>query len=202
MLMLRLLLPTTALFAFASVVLAQVPAQAPGQRGTGGADRTTDTAITDEMFVMMAPAADMAEIMMGKMGAEQATNPSVKRYAQQLVDDHTKSSKALMALADKKGFAPAKAVSDHHRMESERMAKLQGANFDQAFAKHMVADHRKAVELYTAEARSGKDQDLRAFAEKSLPILREHLKMAESLAGAGGTRGTGTATRTGTQRQQ
>jgi len=44
-----------------------------------------------------------------------------------------------------------------------------------------VSDHEEAVALFQKEASSGTDPDLKAFAQKTLPTLQEHLKMAQAL---------------------
>ena len=47
----------------------------------------------------------------------------------------------------------------------------------------MVKDHVKAVALFEENAKLAKDADLREFAEKTLPDLKAHLKMARNLSG-------------------
>ncbi len=47
---------------------------------------------------------------------------------------------------------------------------------------HMVADHEKAVQLFTRAAQESQDADLRAFAAKILPTLQEQREMARQLA--------------------
>ena len=59
-----------------------------------------------------------------------------------------------------------------------RLDKLQGATFDQAYMRAMSDDHVKAVREFEMAAKST-DPDIKAFAEKTLPTLREHLKMAQ-----------------------
>jgi len=42
----------------------------------------------------------------------------------------------------------------------------------------MVKDHTKDVSAFTKESQSGKDPEVKAFAEKTLPTLKNHLTMA------------------------
>jgi putative membrane protein len=63
--------------------------------------------------------------------------------------------------------------------------KLQAAaDVDRAYMTHMVADHKKDIAEFEREASSGQDADLKAFAAKTLPTLREHLKLATSAEAA------------------
>ena len=61
------------------------------------------------------------------------------------------------------------------------MQQLSGAEFDEAYMDEMVEDHEKDVELFEQQAESGKDPDLRAFAEETLPALREHKELAKQV---------------------
>src|SRR5687767_13403075 len=79
--------------------------------------------ISDEQFVMKASAADLAEISLGALAARQAADAEVKKYGQRMVDDHGKSSKELLMLADKKGIPVAKEMDRKHQ---ELLTKLTG----------------------------------------------------------------------------
>jgi putative membrane protein len=64
----------------------------------------------------------------------------------------------------------------------EHLASLNGADFDKACGLHAVEAHEKAIKLFRAEAQSGQDPDLKAFAQKTLPTLEDHLRMARQLS--------------------
>ena len=67
--------------------------------------------------------------------------------------------------------------------------KLQdktGADFDKAFAEHAIKDHEKDITKFQKALQNTKDADLRAFIEKSLPVLRQHLQMARNAGSAVG----------------
>lgn len=65
--------------------------------------------------------------------------------------------------------------------------KANGAAFDSAYMTHTATAHKEAVSLFQREAKGGKDAETKAFAEKTLPTLLEHLKMAQSLSAKGRT---------------
>jgi putative membrane protein len=47
--------------------------------------------------------------------------------------------------------------------------------------RRQIRDHEKTIALFEREAKSGKDAELKAFAEKTLPTLKEHLSMVRDL---------------------
>lgn len=65
--------------------------------------------------------------------------------------------------------------------ESARLNELSGVEFDRAYVKVMVSDHKKAVSKFDAAAKSLSDAELKAFASKTLPTLRTHLEHAQRL---------------------
>ncbi|MGZ5449201.1 MAG: DUF4142 domain-containing protein [Thermoanaerobaculia bacterium] len=65
------------------------------------------------------------------------------------------------------------------------MSSLSGAELDKAYMQHMVEDHTKDVAEFEKTSTSATDADLRGWATKTLPTLREHLATAKDLAGAG-----------------
>ena len=66
-----------------------------------------------------------------------------------------------------------------HKAMQDKLSKLKGQAFDKAYMTHMVTAHKQAVTLFQQEAKSGKDAETKAFAEKTLPTLQAHLKMAQ-----------------------
>jgi len=140
-------------------------------------------ALTDEQFVKTVSAMDLAEINLGNLAARRASGPEVKRFAQQMVTDHTRTSQALLAIANQKSILAARTMDRKHQDLADELGKMQGADFDKSYMKHMVEDHKQAVDLFRRQAKDGKDKDLKAFADKTLPDLQHHLKMAQDLAG-------------------
>ena len=62
-----------------------------------------------------------------------------------------------------------------------KLERLDGAAFDRAYVDDQIRDHEKTIALFEREAKSGKDAELKAFAEKTLPTLKEHLSMVRDL---------------------
>lgn len=137
----------------------------------------------DAMFVKNASAAGAAEVALGKLGQSQGQSDQVKQFGAQMVKDHTAANDELSSIASEKGLTVATDPSAKDAAAAKMIGAKQGAAFDTAFSKKMVMDHKQAVALFTQEANSGKDSDLKAFAAKTLPTLKQHLEMAQSLPG-------------------
>jgi putative membrane protein len=144
--------------------------------------RQRQKAITDQTFVQKAVVGGLAEVQLGKMAVEHTASPDVKQFGQKMVQDHGQAYQELMALVEKKGIAVPTALDSKHQKEADRLAKLQGAAFDRAYIQHMMIDHEEDVKLFRAEAKKGKDPDLRRFAAQTLPTLETHLTMVRDLA--------------------
>ncbi len=157
------------------------PTTAPGagtaaRSGTAGA--TLERA--DRSFIERAAMAGMAEVHLGQIAQQRATHPQVKEYAARMVDDHGKANAELMQIASAKGLTLPTEMDRGHRKDSEKMGERTGAKFDREYMEHMVKDHKKTVSDFEKASKSAKDPQVRAFAAKQLPVLQEHLKMAQT----------------------
>lgn len=229
---------------------------------------------SDREFAMKAAEGGRLEVMHAQMALQKSSNDEVKRYAQRMIDDHTKANQELMSVASGKGIMlpsdtqgqmqgansemrsgsstsggttgtassgstssgstgtssassgsgrtgtsasgttnPSSAtgatnpntessgdmrktdsgmkMSKEHQAAMDRLGKLSGAEFDREYLKMDLNDHKKTIELFEKQARGGRDAELKAFAEKTLPTLREHHQMARDIAGKVGGTGSG-----------
>jgi putative membrane protein len=178
--------------------LAAVPALAGQQPTTDKTNKATATkagAANDKLFVTKAAEGGLAEVQLGQLAADHASSDEVKKFGQRMVTDHGKANDELKSLAQQKNITVPTELNAKDKALHDRLAKLSGAAFDRAYMQHMLADHRTDVNEFKRESTAGKDQDVKAWASKTLPTLEEHLKLAEDTTKAVGT--SGTATRTG-----
>jgi putative membrane protein len=136
----------------------------------------------EQKFLQQAASDGIAEVQLGNLAVGRAANPEVQRFGQRMVSDHTKANQELMALAQAKHVSVPTDTDKKHQETAQALSKLQGAGFDREFMHHMVSDHEKAVQQFLTMAQNGKDADVKAFAAKTLPVLQEHLRLAQTLA--------------------
>ena len=146
-------------------------------------DASTRPSISASEFVEKAGAGGLAEIEMGQLGVEKASNSQVKAFAKRIVTDHTKANEQLTAALKGKGLeVPSSRSAMHKAMMDKFREEKAGKDFDRNFIEHMVTDHKNDIELFEAAADDKKlDSALSTYARVTLPILREHLKEAQTI---------------------
>jgi len=131
---------------------------------------------SDRNFFEKAAKSGMKEVAVSRSTLDRLVNPQVKHFAQMMVDDHSKANAELMALAQKKGVTlPPK---DDMKLMEKWSKKTD--EVDEDYMEEMVDDHQEAVELFE-EASKSEDAEIAAFANKTLPTLRQHLTVAKDL---------------------
>lgn len=145
-----------------------------------GADRDgTDPA----KFVNKAAQGGLTEVALSKAAASKSQDPTIRQFANRMVQDHGKANDELSGIAKNKGLPVPDALDAEHQAIVQKMSNKSGADFDRAYSKQMELDHAKTVALFEGATRSS-DSDLAAFAKKTLPTLQEHKQMADKLPGA------------------
>lgn len=138
-------------------------------------------AMTDADFAHEAAMGGMAEVALGKMATERGSDPQVKDFGKMMVADHSKANEELKGIArSKKITLPTEMDADHQAL-SDKLGKLSGKEFDAAYVKAMVEDHKKDLGLMQSEAAHGKDAELKAFAAKTAPVIQKHLTRIEQI---------------------
>ncbi|MFP5405434.1 MAG: DUF4142 domain-containing protein [Gammaproteobacteria bacterium] len=135
----------------------------------------------DQDFLNEAVRSGLTEVTLGGLAKERAVSDQVKKFGERMVADHHDANEALMRLATAKGIALPTELDKNEQKSIDDLAALSGADFDRAYMKRMVADHKDDVSTFEKEAQSGEDPGIKAAAQKILPVLKEHLKMAESM---------------------
>jgi putative membrane protein len=135
----------------------------------------------DVAFAMKAVQGGMAEVRMGKLAAEKANSADVKAFGRQMVADHTKANDDLKSVAQKKGMTLPNDMSARQQARHRKLEKLSASAFDRAYVEHMVKDHQEDVKEFHKEANTGKDEDIKGFASRTLPVLQAHLDKIRSI---------------------
>ncbi|UBF30279.1 DUF4142 domain-containing protein (plasmid) [Kovacikia minuta CCNUW1] len=158
------------------------PTQSPAQltQASPTAEPSAER-LSDQQFATKVAQSDRAEITLGRLASQKATNAEVKKYGQMMAQDHTKTTNQLKQLANQKKLTLPTDMGAEHKAAQRQLSQLSGAAFDRQYMHQMVKDHQKAIALFQQEAQEGENAALKAWASKTLPALEEHLNMATSL---------------------
>lgn len=135
----------------------------------------------DQQFAKDAAAGNMLEVRLGEIAGDQAEDQQVKDLAKRMVDDHQSASDTLMQTARSLNIDIPQSLPDEEQQTLNRFEQMQGQEFDREYIRFMVEDHDKEVDAYRTQAEQGQNQDLKQYAEDTLPTLEEHLKQARQI---------------------
>jgi putative membrane protein len=134
-------------------------------------------------FARKAAIGGMTEVELGRLAVERASNARVKEFGQRMVNDHTSANTELRVAAREQGIVLPTELDTEHKAVVDKLSRLSGSAFDQAYMRDMVMDHEEDVAEFSRAAQSPGDSPVKSFAAKALPTLQDHLKMARDVDG-------------------
>ena len=152
-------------------------------------DKNSDTAqhrgmlgVSEATSKFMVDVADvnMAEIQLGQLARDKASNQRVKDFAAMMMSDHSTASDDLKKLAAQKNVTLPTNVSEDHQRKMDDLKKKTGRDFDRAYMDMMEDGHEAAIRDFERNTSNG-DGDVRDFVAKMLPTLRMHLDSADAI---------------------
>lgn len=135
----------------------------------------------DSEFAVEAASGGMMEVQLSELAQQKASSQRVKDFGAMMVRDHTKANDELKSLAGMKNITLPPAPGEDHMEHIKKLTAKSGKEFDRDYMKMMVDDHQEDVDKFEKCSTDGKDADLKAFASKTLPVLRAHLDSAKAI---------------------
>ncbi len=142
---------------------------------------TPSVSAQDQRFLAEAEAAGLFEAQSTELASPEDRTPDLRQFAEGMQRDHTQTAKLLDALLASKGLAPAPVLTAAQLQTIDDLRRTRPALFPRRFRTAQIQAHQQAIALFQMEASSGTDPDICAFAEQTLPLLREHLAAARHL---------------------
>jgi putative membrane protein len=134
------------------------------------------------IFLIAAASSGMLEVAASKMAREKATRADVKAFAERMIAEHAKAHDELKALAATRNITLTESMQAAHQADLDTLSRLEGSAFDQAYAQRIgVQAHMTTVALFQQAAAKMPDAELKAYIDRTLPTLREHLDAAQRL---------------------
>ena len=144
-------------------------------------ESTTTVKEDDSEFLVEAASGGMMEVQAGQIASTKATHPRVKAFAAMMVRDHTKANEELKGLASTANITIPTTLGEDHQKHVNELNEKSGKEFDKAYMSLMVDDHKDDVDKFENASNNAKDANVKAFAAKTLPVLRMHRDSASAV---------------------
>jgi putative membrane protein len=135
----------------------------------------------DADFVVKAASGGMLEVQLGQLAQTNAASQAVKDFGAMMVRDHGKGGAELTALAATKQIIVPDSISNEQKKERNDLARKKGKEFDKAYVKLMIDDHKEDISEFDKAAKNANDPDIKSWAGKTLPMLQHHLDAVQQL---------------------
>jgi putative membrane protein len=152
-------------------------------------------AVTDAQIASIVVTANQVDIDAGRLAAERASKPDVRKFGELMVTDHTGVNKAAVELATKLKVTPqdnptSQSLKAGGEKNLAHLKTLTGAAFDKAYVDQEVTYHAAVLDAVDKVLIPGaSNAELKALLVKVRPAFVAHLAHAKqlqaSLAGAG-----------------
>jgi putative membrane protein len=123
----------------------------------------------------------LAEVELGRLADHNGQSQDTRQFGQRMVNDHSKANDQLKELAAAANIPLPNAPGPEDQAMRERLDKMQGDAFDRDYIRRQITAHQETVQLFEYEIGSGQDSQLKNFASQTLPVLMEHLELAQTI---------------------
>lgn len=151
------------------------------QQAAAHAAASPASSAPDREFAKKAAAGGLAEMKLGQLAVDKADSESVKNFGKRMMDDHRKANEQLKRTAARENIELPTEMTDHDQDVYNRLSQLSGAEFDKAYARDMVNDHKLDIAAFKAESEKGQDTAMKDLAFRTLPTLETHMKLATEM---------------------
>ncbi|HSJ76390.1 MAG TPA: DUF4142 domain-containing protein, partial [Gemmatimonadales bacterium] len=182
------------------VAVATQPYRNPTSTGTTTSPTTQNPPVStqaqgdisaDMGFVREVASSTLMEIQLGQLAQNKASNPAVKQFAQRMAADHNNLENQLTSVAASGGQSFTPTMDSRHQNQINRLQGLSGAEFDRNYMSLMIRAHQRDVNTFQSQSQSANSAQVRTLATNSLPVLQQHLSLAQQVGGQVGADSTG-----------
>jgi putative membrane protein len=167
---------------------AQGPATRPGTMTSADAGTQPLVGTAPQNYVAWAADSDMYEIQSSKLALSKGKSAAVKSHAQQMIADHTMTTKTLLAALPKtspKVAKPPMKLSPDNAAMIAQLKQASSGEFDALYMQQQLQAHQRAWALHKGFATDGTDPALQQVAASAVPIIERHLQGLKSMPTGG-----------------
>jgi putative membrane protein len=138
--------------------------------------------LTAENFVVRAAITNLSEIELSELALEKSSNPTLRKYATRLIEDHRAAQQKLRSVAGAAKIALPGTVDEDRRKQKQSLSERVGTDFDRQYLALMQSGHDQAIELMSSASQSQEiDAPLKGYASETLKIVKQHRQQIDEL---------------------
>ena len=177
--LMQISLPLVAVLAISACGESSVRTDTPNATGTSGTSARLDGDWVNDQLED-----GDREVRLGRLAQEKGGSADVRAYGTLMVEHHTMAGTELKQVATSHDIAPENDDREENDRDFARLSALTGNDFDRAYLDAMVDDHDEAVDEIEDKVNDNDEHaDLKAWAAKTLPVVKQHLEKAKELRG-------------------
>jgi putative membrane protein len=135
-----------------------------------------------QAFVTQAAQANRAEVEEAKYIMDHTKSQAVKDFAQRMISDHTTALDQLKQIASTDGYRVPNGVDPKDKESMDSLKHDKGGRMNMAYSSDQEKDHRETISKFEQAAQNRAIAPVvRDYARTTLPVLKEHLRMAQQL---------------------
>lgn len=154
-------------------------ARADSTRVSEASSTRATLSLDDREFVEQAAYGGLFEVRSSKLALEKDVNGHAREIDERMVRDHEKANRELAQLARERSFLAPTELDAKHRGMLDELSALSGDELERRYLEMQRKAHDDAISLFERAAQRAQDKELRSFAARTLPTLREHKKHIE-----------------------
>lgn len=135
----------------------------------------------DTQFAITAINGGITEVTLGQLALKNGKSKQVKNFGAMMVKDHSKANDVLLKLIKDKNITPPSSPDKKEQALIDKLSQKSGSDFDKAYINAMIEDHKEDINEFTDGTKKLQDPDLKGFAIKTLPVLKNHLEKINAI---------------------
>jgi putative membrane protein len=162
-----------------------------GAAAVGAIRPTADKLSSSDQALMMEVAkGGMMQLEMGKVAAQKASNPEVRKLAQAEVEEQTGLSAKLQEIATAKGVTLPAGPDDQTTAMLSKLQGMSGMDFDRMYVQEGGVKNHELLDQTMGKVESNAvDASLKNLAKAAHPLVKTHLKVSRQVLDKMGNKG-------------
>ena len=153
-----------------------------GNQVPDATNNSTQQNMSDQAFVSKALEGGNAEVQLGQLAQQKSQSSDVKKFGEKMVQDHTLLGDQMKPIGQQLGVKEPTKLAKKDRELVAKLQTLSGQEFDDAYIRAMVKDHKQDLNEFKEEASMTQNPALKQAAQQGSQVISQHLAMIDQIA--------------------